>query len=55
MRGENLGLIEYCLIVGLVLAIALLDLFYLRRSRRMRNGSSTRTQPERKRSSDKLS
>jgi hypothetical protein len=55
MRAENLGLIEYGLIVGLVLAIALLDLFYLRRSRRMRNGKSALTQPERNRSSDKLS
>lgn len=55
MRAENLGLIEYCLIVGLVLAIALVDLFYLRSSRRMRNGKSARTQPERNRSSDKLS
>ena len=55
MHDKNLGLIEYLLMVGAVLVLAVLELVYLRRSRRMRNGKSDRTQPERNRSSDKLS
>jgi hypothetical protein len=55
MHSAHAGLIEYFLIVGLVLALAVIDLVYLERSRRMRKGNNERTKPQRNRSSDKLS
>jgi hypothetical protein len=54
-----LGLLEYLLIIGAVLGLAVFELVGViraqRRERRIRNGSSERTQAERNRSSDKLS
>lgn len=54
-----LGLLEYLLMIGAVLGLAVFEWVSVsraqRRERRSRNGSSERTQAERNRSSDKLS
>jgi hypothetical protein len=59
VRSNGLGLLEYLLIIGAVLGLAVFELVAViraqRRERRIRTGSSARTQAERNRSSDKLS
>ena len=56
---HNAGLIEYLLVFGAVLALAVYELVSViraqRRDRRILNGNNTRTQGDRKRSNDKLS
>ncbi len=48
MRPDQLGLTEYLLLIGAVLALAVYELVSIvrtqRRDRRMRNGSKDRTQ-----------
>ena len=57
MRSSRLGLIEYLLIIGLVLGLAVFELVSVtrsqRRDRRIRKGNSERTQGERNLSSDR--
>ena len=59
MHSSSLGLLEYLLIIGVVLAIAVFELVTVtraqRRDRRILNGNSARTQGARNRSNDKLS
>jgi hypothetical protein len=47
MRSSFLGLLEYLLVIGLVLAVAIYELYSVRlsqrRDRRMRKGNSERT------------
>jgi hypothetical protein len=56
---HNAGLIEYLLVFGSVLGLAVYELVSVvrsqRRDRRILNGNSARTQADRKRSNDKLS
>ena len=57
MRSSRLGLIEYLLIIGIVLGVAVFELISLtrsqRRERRIRKGNSERTQGERNLSRDR--
>ena len=56
---HSLGLIEYLLVFGAVLGLAIFELVSVirsqRRDRRILNGNNARTQGERNRSNDKLS
>ena len=56
---QSRGLIEFLLVFGSVLGLAVYELVSVmrsqRRDRRIRNGNNARTQGERNRSSDKLS
>lgn len=53
------GLLEYLLVIGSVLGLAIYELVSVtrsqRRDRRIRKGSKTRTQDDLKRSNDRLS
>jgi hypothetical protein len=57
VRSSRLGLIEYLLIIGIVLGVAVFELISLtrsqRRERRIRKGNSERTQGERNLSRDR--
>ena len=59
LHSSSLGLLEYLLIIGAVLGLAIFELVNVtraqRRDRRILNGNSARTQGARNRSNDKLS